>query len=64
MSLTRSVASSLANHFRASRVILETADGTETDHKRGAAYVTAHRAGEALLASASKANPEAPAQAA
>lgn len=45
------VASTLAAHFRVSCVKVKALDGTVTEHRRGAAYVTAHRAGEALLAS-------------
>ena len=51
------VASTLAAHFRVTRVKSKAPDGTEMEHKRGAAYVTAHRAGEALLASLPKPEP-------
>ena len=51
------VASTLAAHFRVTRVKSKAPDGTEAEHKRGAAYVTAHRAGEALLASLPKPEP-------
>ncbi len=51
------VASTLAAHFRVDRVTCRASDGSETQHKRGAAYVCAHRASEALLAAQPKPEP-------
>ena len=48
------VASTLAAHFRVDRIRCLASDGSETEHKRGAAYVCAHRASEALLAAQEK----------
>lgn len=45
------IAASLATHFRASRIIVRNPDFSETEHKRGAVYVTAHKAVQTFLAS-------------
>ena len=48
------VAATLAAHFQVTRIKVQGRDGKVSEHKRGAAYVTAHKAGEALLAAQPK----------
>ena len=49
----------LATHLRVSRIEAVANDRTVTTAKRGAAYITAHKAGEAFLARVAKPAPEA-----
>jgi hypothetical protein len=51
-------ASALASHFRVNSVHVRMPDGATFEGKRGAAYVTAHRLSEALMAAQPRPAPE------